>query len=293
MSLISSLKFIVSHPLNQNKKVNSISRFLKWQINTALNPYPIIYQFTNKAKLIVQKGMTGATGNLYCGLHEYEDMGFLLHLLRSDDLFIDIGANIGSYTVLASGHIGADTVCFEPVPSTFKHLINNIYLNQMQARVQSFNMALGSHTGSINFTTALDTINHVVKEPGADTIEIPIKTLDSVLQDSFDPILIKIDVEGYETEVLNGALKTLANTSLKAIIVELNGSGRRYGFDEDKIHSLFLDFGFKPFSYDPRKRYLSEALRNSGHNTIYIRDIEFVKKRITEAPTIEILNVSI
>lgn len=293
MSLIASLKFIVSHPINRSKKVRSIFRFVKWQINNVLNPYPIIYQFTNKAKLIVQKGMTGATGNLYCGLHEYEDMGFLLHLLRSDDLFVDIGANIGSYTVLASGHIGAGTFCFEPVPSTFKHLINNIYLNQMQARVQTFNMALGSHTGSINFTTSLDTINHVVKQPGADTIEVPIKTLDSVLQDSFAPTLIKMDVEGYETEVVNGALKTLSKTSLKAIIVELNGSGKRYGFEEDKIHAIFLDFGFKPFSYDPRKRFLSEALGNSGHNTIYIRDVEFVKKRITEAPTIEILNVRI
>ena len=47
--------------------------------------------------------MTGATGNIYCGLYEFLDMAFLLHFLRNGDLFGDIGSNIGSYTVLATG----------------------------------------------------------------------------------------------------------------------------------------------------------------------------------------------
>ena len=45
-------------------------------------------------------GMTGATGNVYCGLHEFEDMALVLHALRPRDLFVDVGANVGSYTVL-------------------------------------------------------------------------------------------------------------------------------------------------------------------------------------------------
>lgn len=47
--------------------------------------------------------MTGATGNWYCGLQEYEDMSFVLHALRPGDLFVDVGANIGSYSILAAG----------------------------------------------------------------------------------------------------------------------------------------------------------------------------------------------
>ncbi len=82
MSLISTLKFIINHPLNKDNKIAALIRFVKWQCNTRLNPYPIIYPFTTKARLIVQKGMTGATGNLYCGLHDFNDMFFLLHFLR-------------------------------------------------------------------------------------------------------------------------------------------------------------------------------------------------------------------
>ena len=153
MNIISLVKFISSHPLNKTNKSKSIIRFLKWQINTRLNPFPIIYPYTEKTKIIIQKGMTGATGNLYCGLHEYNDMAFLLHFLRIEDFFIDIGANIGSYTILASGHIGAKTFSFEPVPSTFAHLINNISINQMTDKVRAFNIGLGSQKGSIEFTS--------------------------------------------------------------------------------------------------------------------------------------------
>ncbi len=44
--------------------------------------------------MVVEPGTTGATGNVYCGLHEFEDMALLLHILRKVDRFVDIGANI-------------------------------------------------------------------------------------------------------------------------------------------------------------------------------------------------------
>jgi len=79
MNIVSLLKFITSHPLNEKNKTKAVIRFLKWQINLRLNPYPIVYQFTEKSQLIIKAGMTGATGNLYCGLHEFADMSFLIH----------------------------------------------------------------------------------------------------------------------------------------------------------------------------------------------------------------------
>ena len=147
MSLVSLLKFIANHPLNRQHKIKAISRFAKWQINSRLNPYPVVYNYTDRTKLIIQRSMTGATGNLYCGLHEFNDMGFLLHFLRSDDLFIDIGANIGSYTILAAGHIGASVVSVEPVPKTFEYLKNNIAINQIDSKVVTHNLALGHEMG--------------------------------------------------------------------------------------------------------------------------------------------------
>jgi cyclopropane fatty-acyl-phospholipid synthase-like methyltransferase len=55
--------------------------------------------------------------------------GFVLHLLRPADHFLDVGANVGSYTVMAAGSVGAFVTCVEPIPSTFAHFERNIALN--------------------------------------------------------------------------------------------------------------------------------------------------------------------
>ena len=162
MSVIPVLKFITNHPLTKNSRFKSICRFLKWQISSRLIPYPVVYPFIGNSSLIIWRGLTGATGNLYVGLHEFEDMAFLLHLLQENDLFTDIGANIGSYTILASGHKKAQTISFEPIPSTYQTLKNNVAVNHIENKVKLLNIGLGSKPSVLKFTSGLDTVNHVV-----------------------------------------------------------------------------------------------------------------------------------
>ena len=290
MKLFSVLKFICNHELNKKNKLKALVRFFKWQLNCKLNPYPVIFPFTARAKLIIGKGMTGATGNLYCGLHDFEDMSFLLHFLRREDLFIDIGANIGSYTVLAAAHIGATTLSFEPVPSTFSHLLNNIALNRIGNKVQAFNIALSAEKGSVSFTSSLDTVNHVALNAEQDQIEVNTERLDDVLTEQMSPLLIKIDVEGFEAEVLKGATNTLKNSNLRAIIIELNGSGARYGYEDQHIHQSLIDLGFDAYVYKPFERILTGVRKLGTLNTIYIRDFDFVEGRLKSAEEINILN---
>jgi FkbM family methyltransferase len=286
--LLNILKFIYQHPFNSDNKTGALIGFLKWQLNTRLNPYPIIYPYTEKTKLLIWKGMTGATGNIYCGLIEFEDMGFLLHFLRPEDTFIDIGANVGAYTILASGEIGARTITIEPVPSTFQVLCDNILLNRLEDKVEALNIGLGKEKGIIKFTSSLDTINHVATEEDIDSIEVELDTLDNIVHTI--PSLIKMDVEGFETEVVNGAAKTLQNRQLKAIIIELNGSGNRYGYDENLIHQKLLSLAFLPYHYNPFTRELKERISPNVHNTLYLRDIPMVKDRVTSARKIKVKN---
>jgi len=290
MSLVSLLKFITNHPLNRNHKIKAISRFAKWQINTRLNPYPVVYSYTDKTKLIIQRSMTGATGNLYCGLHEFNDMGFLLHFLRHDDLFVDIGANIGSYTILAAGHVGASVVSVEPVPKTFEHLRNNISINQVANKVVAYNLALGNEKGQISFTSTLDTMNHVATASESNTIQVPVDTLDAIMEKEKEPVLLKIDVEGFETNVLKGASQTLSRKNLKAIIIELNGSGAKYGYDERLLHDKLLENNYHPYQYNPFQRELTAIDTFGTHNTIYIKDPAFVHERVKDADKLKILD---
>ncbi|TMC68336.1 MAG: FkbM family methyltransferase, partial [Chloroflexi bacterium] len=92
---------------------------VRWQFVSRLIAGPIALPFVEGTSLFAMRGMTGATGNWYCGLHEVREMAFVLHLLRAKDHFLDVGANVGSYTVLAGGAVGARVTAVEPIPETF------------------------------------------------------------------------------------------------------------------------------------------------------------------------------
>src|SRR5262249_15085658 len=143
-----------------------------------------------------------ATGNIYVGLHEFPDMMFLLHFLRSGDLFLDIGANVGTYTVLASGVCKAKTWAFEPDPETMLSLKRNIEINNLNDLVTVYELALGATETEVGFTIGRDTENRVAAVDGHCRV-VAQKTLDSLLS-GFDPTFAKLDVEGYEEEVLRG-----------------------------------------------------------------------------------------
>ena len=64
------------------------------------------------------------------------------------DLFVDVGANVGSYTLLACSVRGARGICFEPVPLTYQRLLDNLRLNDMTERVRAFNLGLSDRRAS-------------------------------------------------------------------------------------------------------------------------------------------------
>lgn len=294
--LFNTFKFIASHPATRNNKWAAFQRFAGWQIQSRIFRRPVVYPFVENSRLVVEGGMTGATGNIYTGLHEFEDMMFLLHLLLPQDTFADVGANIGSYTVLASAVVGAKSISFEPVPSTFRHLKHNVAFNNIETLVELKNAGVGEALGKLRFTSGLDTMNHVVSNPSdpkSDTVEVDIVTLDDAMGDR-TPTLMKIDTEGFELSVLKGAGKTLKNLALLAIIVELNGACQRYGVNEKDIHEFIISHDFKPITYDPFKRTFSVKESYNPHgNTIYIRNELETSERLSNARKFNILNLCV
>lgn len=292
MALHHTFNLFFTHPLTKHNPIKYISRFLVWQFMNKLIPYSVVFPFTTRAKLVIKKGMTGATGNLYYGLHEFNDMAFVLHALRPEDVFIDAGANVGSYTILASAHIGATSYSFEPDPQTFERLLDNISINRIADKVQLNNQALGKEKGTLYFTKGLDTVNHVVNSNFTNTQKIMVGVLDDLILPSDRVIIMKVDVEGFESEVLMGANNLLKNPNLKAIIMELNGSGGRYGYDEENIHKLLLHQGYTPYHYEPRERKFKDLNTFGSHNTIYIRDINYIQNRCITAEAITLHGIS-
>jgi FkbM family methyltransferase len=290
--LFKILRFITSHSLTKNQKIRTLLRFFRWQLNCVINPYPIIYPFVENSLLLIKKGQTAATGNLYVGLLEFNEMMFVLHFLRKEDLFIDVGANIGTYTILATKVIEAETIAFEPIKKTFDQLVLTVALNNINDKVTLYNLAIGEITSKVSMTCNNDTTNcisPIVDYNQENTEIVMLETLDNLINNR-EPAIIKIDVEGYEKEVLKGALKILKKESLCAIIIETNFYPHIFSSISQDIYSIMNSFGFYPYQYNPFKRELFQSNNKKSNNTIFIRNSTFVESRICNARKIKVLN---
>ncbi|PTM41760.1 FkbM family methyltransferase [Bosea sp. 124] len=283
------LRSIVQHPLNRNQRIRALHGWLRWQIGSRLGSGPKRVRLAGQTEMVVEPGMTGATGNIYYGLAEWEEMAFLLHALRPDDVFVDIGANVGVYTLLASGVAGASTVAAEPVRSSYDRLVRNIAHNGLQDRVLADRVGISSHRGVLRFTSTHDTTNRIVgaDEQVADVEECPVDTVDGWLK-NVAPTLIKIDVEGHDREVMSGCHSILKSSNLRALIVETWFADDRTINALPSAAMILHSHGFKPYCYDPAARQINPLTHQTGANVIYIRDLDFIRNRIAGAARVEL-----
>ncbi len=281
--LLNTLEILINHPLSLNRKVKVIQRYLSWQISSNIGNTEQIKPWIGGLKIIVKRGYHASTACHYLGLPEFESMGFTLHFLRPGDIFFDVGANIGSYSFLASGICGAKTVAFEPAPNATTIFRKNIILNNLEKEITLHEIALGTSLQStVQLTTGKGIQNHVVISNCSNGIAVNSSTLDNYTV-STRPLLIKMDVEGYETAVVSGAVNTLQSADVKAIIIEKMGLGQRYGFDEDKLHQELLSMGFELFDYQPLSRKLARLSAPILGNNLYLRVPDFAEERLMTA----------
>lgn len=288
MAIAPLLRFVWNHPLNAGNRLAAIGRVFRWQLAARLIDGPIALPFVEGTILLATRGSTGVTGNWYCGLHEVSEMGFVLHVLRPQDHFLDVGANVGSYTVLAAGAARAHVTSIEPVPSTFSKLERNIVANGLSDRVRAVQCGISDQTGSLRFTSNLDTMNRITTNADvSDSVQVEARTIDQVV-DGNAPTVIKIDVEGHEVAALRGARRTLADPSLLALIVEINKDTPVDGLDGDVI-SIMNNAGFSPYAYNPFDRTLMDRGAREG-NVIFVRDVSVVEERVLSSRRYTLIN---
>lgn len=279
------MRDIAAGPLHRGSALAATLRYLRLQRVRGTGTYPMV-PYVGGAVLAWPAGASSVDMQAKYGLGEPYDMGFSLHLLRPDDLFCDVGANAGVYTVLASKAVGARSVSFEPVPRTFSLLMQNVWANDIGALVDARQCGVGREPGALHFTSDLWSFNHVAERDAAGAVEVPVVTLDQAL-DGRVPRLIKIDVEGFEGEVVAGARRTLSDPSCAAVIMELVTAVQRYGATREGIAGEMRALGFTPCWYDPFTRTFSDPGERARfrYNQIFVRDFDFVKSRVAQAPT--------
>ncbi len=212
------------------------------------------------------------------GIYEKDITSLVLSIPFEDgDIFIDVGANIGWYSLLVSVAIpkSVKVYSFEPEPFNYDFLLRNITLNEAQ-NIVPVKKALGDKEGVVNFYlypnsnrgrhTVLPLYNYKV-------IQVPITTLDKFsASEGIERVkLIKIDVEGFEYMVLKGALKTLEVTDF--VVLEVTPDYMKRGGINYHEFIEFLDS--LNFEY-----YLIDKVDKDGLKRITPQDLLFVEKGV-------------
>lgn len=283
MSVADLARFFSTHELTKSNPLGAWRRFASWQIRSLFQD-EIDVPWIAGLRLAVKRGMRGATGNIYTGLHELAEMTLLLHFLRDGDLFLDVGANAGTFSVLASGVCGARSWAFEPDPAAAAALRRNTALNGLESLISLHEVALGAEEGEVAFTVGLDTVNRVNPAPGQPSRTVRQTTL-SKAAGAERPVMMKLDVEGYEDAVLAGAAAVLSCPSLKVIEIE---TVTPFSFETLTAN------GFERIHYDPWTRQLSQHQpKGPRYNALFVRDRSDVQSRLTVARAVEVLGYSI
>ncbi|TGD57165.1 FkbM family methyltransferase [Flavobacterium humi] len=277
-----------SHPVTKGEEWKGLYKYIEFNIKNRIFK-ETIHNWIGNLKFIARKGDAGIVGNIYFGVYEFEESLFLLHLLQKQDTFLDVGANLGHYSLLLSGTKGCRSITIEPVPKTYRQLLKQIQLNHLEELISPFNIGVSNFDGALYFSTDKGTMDRIVSERYRNAVQVPVLSLDSILTEQV-PLAMKIDVEGHEKQALEGGQAILNDERLKVLILEINQSGEKYGVSDDEIYTKVLSFGFKPYAYDVANRQLVklQSYNKAQFNTIFIRDEEFVTNRLKKADLVTI-----
>ena len=172
---------------------------------------------------------------------EPETIAWIESALKPGDVFFDIGANVGAYALVAYAHLGGNCAvyAFEPGFATFPQLCRNIALNRAEGAIVPLQLALSDavtlapfHYQNTLTGGALHSLGAAVNQFGRGfhptvTLKTPAFRLDDlVAQLSLPwPNHIKIDVDGTERQVLEGACATIERPELRTLLIELSERG--------------------------------------------------------------------
>jgi FkbM family methyltransferase len=201
---------------------------------------------------------------IYLGIHEPATTDFLVRYLRRGDTFLDLGAHVGYFTLLAAFLVGPEgrVHAFEPSPTSSAYLQKNVDLNGLRnvtthcvaisdrAEQRNLCVATDGHSAWNSLAPELPAIPHVKRE-------VRCTTLDACVRDCLGGAsitLIKVDVEGWECCVLRGGQDVLAAAAAPPLLIEFSTViAQRAGHTVEELRGLLVGLGYTLYRYEAPK----------------------------------------
>jgi FkbM family methyltransferase len=238
------IRYAWRHPANSGRRGRALLRVARYQARSRLLHRRAIARLGERSRLWVDLHRTGASMVLYANPPDLPEMLVWRRVLRDGGLFVDVGANVGTYTLWAA-ELGAEVIALEPAADTFGLLRENIALNGYQ--VTAVQAAAGDHCGIARFTAGRDAGNSL--DP-AGPVETALVTVDSLIGDRYVTGM-KVDVEGFEIDVLRGCASALAGHRIGLIQLEWNQmSTMALGADRRPVAELLVRYGYRLYRPD-------------------------------------------
>ncbi|MBN2438698.1 MAG: FkbM family methyltransferase [Deltaproteobacteria bacterium] len=204
---------------------------------------------------------------IYCGSFESKERQFINRYLRPGEIFVDVGANIGMFTLIASQRVGQQgrVYAFEPCSVTYSRLVGNVDLNGLK-NVKCLQIALSDRSGESAMNVSLDGYDawNSFAQPAAGNSFAQEKVCAARWDDfavehhlAGRASLMKIDVEGWESHVLSGGREFFGRPDAPVLQIEFTDeASQSAGTSCEALYRQLEALGYRMFIYEAKTRKL-------------------------------------
>jgi FkbM family methyltransferase len=278
----------IGHYLNSIRKNEELEADRQWQhLFDGNNSYD--HKMHDQIKIRLFKD--NALSRLIYNGFESDELEFTRKYLRNGDFFLDIGCNIGLFSLTAAPLVGekGKIICFEPSPLTFTRLLENISLNGFK-NIFPINIGLSDKDTVLKFNISnngYDAWNtfapSVELEKLQESINVEVSTLDKQLGnvEKEKISLIKIDVEGWEKFVLKGGERLFKDFDPVVMIEFTESNTFAAGYFVQELYDILFDWGYKWYRLEGNGvKPETKRIHYPYDNLIAIKDIGKAMQRV-------------
>jgi len=273
---------IARHPANQGGRLAAERRAVVWHWRTrgGGDGVEAVVTVDGRTRIMARPKQFSAVWTIYDGVHEWEELQFCLRYLRPGDHFVDVGANVGVFSTLIGTRLpGVRITAIEPFPPVREDLEANLALNDLKITV--VDSAVSDSAGEATFEVLdRDVLNRLAPDgaPERRGISVPVTTLDELVGDD-PPALIKIDVEGSELLVMQGARRLLSDAA-PVLLFEHAGHSQHFGITPAQVRAFLGGLGYSIHLLDGHLTPWTSDELPPTPNVIACRDVGSVRARL-------------
>lgn len=274
--MINSLRSLLDAPYNKAHLSFAYYRFILWKLIRFFRLQNYKMTIWKDRKVLIHYDSVQSMWLMYNYWVDWEEFHLIKDSFKEDAVALDIGSNIGLYSLWMSKFIKKGTIhSFEPDKRNFERLQNNIALNNLSGIVRLNKAGVSNKTGVVYLSQHADVLNHIVYDKTPDAVEISTVTLDEYANKNGIRRInyLKIDIEGFEMLAFRGGENLLKNGQIDVIQLEINSALSNSGVTEQQLVSYLESFGYYLAYYDINNKKLQKiAYTKDRENYFAVRE---------------------